>query len=364
MASITKRADFNFLRYANVWEDADVLMHALGGAPDRKFLSIASAGDNSLSLLTLDPSLVVAVDVSPIQLALTELKAVAIKTLSREECMAFLGFRASEKREQTYQHLRGALSPPAQELFDAHIPSIESGIVHRGKFEEYFRIFSSTVLPLIHRKKTVRQLLEEKSAEDQERFYNERWHNRRWEWLFRIFFSKWVMGRLGRDPEFMKEVDISVNRFILDQAKQHLSTPACQHNGMLRYQLTGNFGHELPHYLQEANYANIQARIDRLKFYQGYAEDAISEFGTFHGMNLSNIFEYMPLPVFESSAKALSDGLSEGGKLCYWNLMVTRHVHRIVDSIEYDEATTNAQRKVDKGFFYKGVVIEQKKNEH
>ena len=46
-ASIEERAAFDFVRYASVWEDADVLCAALapvgrGG----KLVSIASAGDN------------------------------------------------------------------------------------------------------------------------------------------------------------------------------------------------------------------------------------------------------------------------------------------------------------------------------
>src|ERR1035438_6503552 len=50
----------NALHYSCVWEDADVLCQALAPvAQGRRLLSISSAGDNSLALLTLDPSEVV-----------------------------------------------------------------------------------------------------------------------------------------------------------------------------------------------------------------------------------------------------------------------------------------------------------------
>ena len=39
--------NFQFIRYANCWEDADILSEALDVAENKKFLSIASAGDNS-----------------------------------------------------------------------------------------------------------------------------------------------------------------------------------------------------------------------------------------------------------------------------------------------------------------------------
>lgn len=46
---IEHRARFDLIRYANVWEDAELLVAALRPGPGKRFLSIASAGDNSLS---------------------------------------------------------------------------------------------------------------------------------------------------------------------------------------------------------------------------------------------------------------------------------------------------------------------------
>ena len=63
-------ADFtSLLRYAQCWEDADILLDALGVQPREICVSIASAGDNSLSLLTRSPARVIAVDLNPAQMA-------------------------------------------------------------------------------------------------------------------------------------------------------------------------------------------------------------------------------------------------------------------------------------------------------
>ena len=48
------RSDFSFIRYAQCWEDADILLEALDIGEGDVCLSIASAGDNSLSLLSAD----------------------------------------------------------------------------------------------------------------------------------------------------------------------------------------------------------------------------------------------------------------------------------------------------------------------
>ncbi|MCH7890232.1 MAG: DUF3419 family protein, partial [Gemmatimonadetes bacterium] len=51
---IEERASFESIRYGSVWEDADVLCEALAPvAKGGRLLSVASAGDNALALLTL-----------------------------------------------------------------------------------------------------------------------------------------------------------------------------------------------------------------------------------------------------------------------------------------------------------------------
>ena len=47
--AIQNRAAFDLVRYANCWEDADILLEALAVKQGDRCLSIASAGDNSSS---------------------------------------------------------------------------------------------------------------------------------------------------------------------------------------------------------------------------------------------------------------------------------------------------------------------------
>ena len=61
------RADFSQIRYAQCWEDADVLLEALDIEPGEVCLSIGSAGDNTLALLTRQPERVIAIDLNPVQ---------------------------------------------------------------------------------------------------------------------------------------------------------------------------------------------------------------------------------------------------------------------------------------------------------
>jgi len=179
--------------------------------------------------------------------------------------------------------------------------------------------------------------------------------------LFKLFFSRFVMGRLGRDPEFMREVDVHVGKAIFERAQQHLRIPLSQTNAMLRYNLTGNFGSLLPHYLLPENYERIRERVDRLVLVEGHAEHAIQQGGTFQRMNLSNIFEYMNVDTFRETAGALIQGLSPLGRMAYWNLLVPRYLSNLVDvPLTRLERFSATLKSADQGFYYRGFIVEER----
>lgn len=361
MGTIDRRTDFSILRYANCWEDPLLLLNGLATEPGDRILSVGSAGDNSFSLLTADPEQVVAIDISRTQLALIALKKAAIRRLDYPDLLGFLGFRTMTNRMHLFKSLKRDLSVDDFAFWNARREAIEAGIVHSGKFERYFQLFSRKVLPWIHTKATVERLLAPKSATEQEVFYDKIWNTWRWRLLFKLFFSRLVMGRLGRDPEFMREVDVHVGKAIFEQAERHLRLPLAQTNFMLRYNLTGNFGVLLPHYLLPENYPVIQQRIDRLTLCEGYAEHAIKQYGTFQRMNLSNIFEYMNRNTFVNTAVALVAGLAPNGRVAYWNLLVPRTLSRLGNvPVTRLDRLSETLKMTDRGFYYRDFIVEER----
>ena len=65
----------------------DRIVEGLDVQPGQVCLSIASSGENSLSLLTRSPSRVVAVDLNPAQLATLELRVAAFRVLEHGELL-------------------------------------------------------------------------------------------------------------------------------------------------------------------------------------------------------------------------------------------------------------------------------------
>src|SRR5262245_60405560 len=138
MTEAAGHADFSTIRYAQCWEDADVLVAALQPQPGHVCVSIASAGDNALALLSQGPARVLAVDLNSAQLACLELRVAAFKELEHSELLELIGSRNSSRRNELYQRCRKLPSQRCRSFWDSRPADIERGIGSAGKFERYF----------------------------------------------------------------------------------------------------------------------------------------------------------------------------------------------------------------------------------
>src|SRR5205823_3818047 len=150
-SEVAARVDFSGVRYAQCWEDADVLLEGLAVRPGDVCLSVASAGDNTLALLTRGPARVIAVDLSPAQLACLELRVAAYRALTHPELLKLLGSAPSGRRAALYRRCRPLLGPAARAFWDARPAQVATGAGGAGRFERYLTLFRRCVLPLVHR---------------------------------------------------------------------------------------------------------------------------------------------------------------------------------------------------------------------
>lgn len=359
---IEHRARFDLVRYANVWEDAEILRSALAPGPGKRVLSIASAGDNAFALLAAGAE-VVAADLSPAQLALVELKRAAIRRLNHEETLSFLGVRRNDRdRRAVYEELEHDLSGRARDFWRERQEEVAGGVIHHGKFESYFRLFRERVLPLVHRRQTVLGLLETRDEAGRKEFYETRWDNLRWRLLFRIFFSRFAMGRLGRDPEFFRYVEGSVAERILGRTRYALTVLPTHMNPYMEYILTGSFNRALPLYLRPEAFSDLKRNLDRLILFEGPIEKAAESHrdGGFDGFNLSDIFEYLDPPASAGIYGRLLETARPGARFAYWNMLVPRRLAEAfpgrVRSLDEEAKALFAK---DLAFFYSAFVLEE-----
>ncbi len=352
------RVKFDFIRYANCWEDADILCEALQPAPGKRIFSIASGGDNAFALLA-EGAEVLAADLNPAQLAVVELKSVAIRTLERAELLAFLGIQPASNRLETFQNLRADLSPAAQTWWDAQPDALAAGIIHAGKFERFLRTFGQRILPLVHRRRTIEALMQPRSPEDRSRFYRQTWDNRRWRALFKIAMSRPVLGRGGRDPAFFQHVDGPVSIRLLSRVGQAFQTLPLEENPWLDYILHGNFTRTLPRYLRPGILESLRKRLDHLTLVHGPAGN-LPDAGRFDGFNLSDIFEYLDPPACSELYGKLLAQSNPGARLAYWNMLVPRAVPLAL--AEQVTPLTELAAECfarDGAFFYSDFVVEE-----
>lgn len=362
MSEQLNNIDFNLVRYANCWEDADVLLKALQVGPGARVLSIASAGDNSFSLAAQQPDTVVAADISLPQLWLMELKMTAIRRMTREQYLCFAGFRESETRETDYRLLRTEISGEARQFWDARIQDIRTGIIHSGKFERYFQLFRTQYLPEVHPQAEIDELLKAKPASEQEHFHDTVWHTDAWKKLYAFYFGEQMMGDKGRDPGFLCHVEGKVSDIILSREVQHLRTVAAQKNYFLHYILNNRFQEEsLPHYVREEVYPTVQKNLHRITLFHGLLDDVLEQFPEFTHFNLSDIFEYMDVATFENTCRKLLSESAGQSRFAYWNLMVPRNMQVSFPEELSDDGTGNILKAEDHGYFYGSFHLNQKR---
>ncbi len=356
------KADFSQLRYAQCWEDADVLLEALDVQPDDVCLSIASAGDNTLALLAGNPSRVIALDLNPAQLASLELRVAAFRVLEHSELLELIGSRPSNRRTILYQRCRSLLSQPARRFWDGQAAAIGQGIGHAGKFERYLAFFRHRVLPLVHSKRRRAELLETKTRAERASFYARRWDTWRWKLVFNVFFSRFVLGRWGRDASFFDYVEGPVAPRILARARHALVELEPAENPYLHWIVTGQHGAALPFALREENFDPIRRNLDRLEWHCRSAEAylANADRGSIDRFNMSDIFEYMSPSNYHGLLERLIHAGTSGGRVAYWNTLVDRHrpVH-LDDRLRSLESLARNLHLRDKAFFYCGFVVEE-----
>jgi S-adenosylmethionine-diacylglycerol 3-amino-3-carboxypropyl transferase len=360
---IASRAKFDEIRYAQTWEDADTLVEALQVKPSDTVVSIAAAGDNAMALLAEGAERVIAVDLNPAQLACVRMRMAMYQHLTHGECLALLGSHASHHRGDLLDKAARTLSPEDQAFWAARRKDvIAHGVGGVGKFERYFRIFRDYVLPFIHTRETIDLLLKQREPDERTTFYDKHWNIWGWRMMLKGFFSRTVMGRLGRDPAFFDHVEGSPSDQVARLTRKALVHQDPSQNAYLSWILNGRHHEALPRAWRPESYETIRHRLDRLDVRLCTVETLAEEGVKADAFNLSDIFEYMGPEAHEKAYGTILAAANPGARIAYWNMMAPRrvpdvHAHRVTTHTEREKALHAG----DKAFFYRDLVIEEVK---
>ena len=374
------RVDFSLIRYSQCWEDTEVLLESLNIQENDICFGILSAGDNVFSMLAENPKKVVALDISFPQIALAKLKKEVFNSLSYEEMLEFMGVMKSDKRIEIYDRIKENLDKEVKEYWDFNKEAIQKGIIHAGKFEKFFKIFREKILPFVHSKKRIEKLLEKKSRQERIEYYDKYWNNFRWKLMFKLFFSKYIVGKLGRDKEFFRYAEKNISEEMKERSRYALCEQNPYENPYINYILTGNYRKDcLPYFLRKENFDKIRKNLHKVEILQSSVEEYLDQIDfKIDKFNLSDIFEYMSAENYSKLMGKIYDNAENNALLAYWNLIVERNSEKLdykkTDSeiaVTGKETNVNGKKyermkeldrklhEKDMTFFYTDFVVEK-----
>jgi S-adenosylmethionine-diacylglycerol 3-amino-3-carboxypropyl transferase len=312
------------VRYSQVWEDHAILSEGLAIGPDDHVLCIASAGCNALALLLAGAARVTAIDLNPAQAALVELKLAAYKRFEEHADFARLLGALPGDRLALYDRVRPGLPASAQAFWDANTADLQSGVIHTGRFDRYLDAFHKS--GAIDAGAAADLLAAEGEAAQTAAF--ERVTTAQMRGAFQKYFSRESMAKLGRDPAQFKYVPDGDITAALWERFRHVATQLpTRGNFYLEYLFTSTYADLAagPPYLAPQNYAKLRALAPRMNVVVASLEELLADRSQrFDKAGLSDVFEYMSPEATEGLMTALADGLSPGGRIAYWNLLIPR----------------------------------------
>ncbi len=327
---VQERPVFSRIVYSQCWEDPEIAADGLRLGPQDDLLCLTSAGDNVMALSLRQPRSIIALDFSAAQNGLLELKLAALRKLSWYEYVAFLGARPSFDRVSVYRdRLRGELRDEVRAYFDGQEAQLARGINHAGRFQRYLSTFRTVLLPLIHGRAVVEEMMSIGDRDARDEYYRRVFDNRRWRALFTMFFGKAVMARLGRDPAFFKYVDRdNIGGIFLERARHALVETSPRDNHFMQYAMLGRYPdlERGPVYLRESNFEALRRSTEKIQIVRSDLESALGTLGerALSALYLSDLFEWVSPEHHETMMRAIVRATRPGGRMVYWNLLVPR----------------------------------------
>jgi S-adenosylmethionine-diacylglycerol 3-amino-3-carboxypropyl transferase len=339
MSTFADAAVHEDVRYSQVWEDHALLTQALTPvAAGGTVLSLASAGDNVLALLLAEepPARIVAVDVSPAQTALFELKLAAIRSLqSADEVAAFLGARPSDERAEMYARLREQLSPDACGCWDERPDAIAAGVIGCGLLDRYILGFVRTYMPALVDATALDAFLASSDIHAQRTLFSA--SVSAIEPAVREFYGRaGLQGRARDETQFAHVSEEDVGGVFWKRFEAVCTAMPARGNFYLEYLLAGGYRDLAlgPPYLRAESFELLRARIDRITLVRAElgAWLGTAEPESIDAANLSDVFEYLSSEQSTELLTALAARMRRGGRIAYWNLFVNRDASSYTDA--------------------------------
>jgi S-adenosylmethionine-diacylglycerol 3-amino-3-carboxypropyl transferase len=327
------------ISYSSCNEDSRSELKALRLGAGKRVFCITAGGGRVLNLLYDHPQEILAVDVNPTQNHLLELKIAAMRALSYEPYLAFLGVRRARDRLKVYQGLRPALSHAAGAYFDAHPELVRRGVLFQGSLERFLvhvsRI-SHAVRPL-----WIRRLFKFDDIAKQRHFLDG-WNTRAWRFVGEMLCRRSFLELFSRDPGFWRFVppEVPLHRHIFDLMHRYLCNHLARESHLLQLVFFARYIYEpaMPIYLLPGSFERIREALKatQVTIVTAPAAAALADVAdrSFDAYSIADVSSYLSEADFGTLMDEIMRTARAEARLCSRGIFVHRplppdHVHRV-----------------------------------
>lgn len=347
----------NAIHFAQIREDSWVEHSVAQAACPQRSAVIASGGCTALSLLFDHTDRLIAIDASPAQCALVEVRKAAIRHLTRDQYLAFIGERMDSGRLQTWTKLAPDLPAYARNYWSAHPEWIAQGIQYAGTTERFYRFISGHLQGLLG-PDALSELLQAPTISEQQRVYARHFAKEVTREVLRVLLSK--STHLLFFPAFMfgKAQEHDFSAFFIGQFEREVQSRPLLDNYFLSQLFFGryldNHARGLPPYLTPDGYACAKRNIDKLEVRVAPLHEALREERDLDAFFLSNVFDWCAGELMEATSAAVSCAARPGATLLYRNMLSESAIaHRFVR----DDLRSKHLHEQDRSILYRNLSI-------
>ncbi len=340
--------------FSQVQEDANTELSIAKQLNADKIFVIASGGCTALSLLALEPKHLLACDINPAQVALLELKRLALQ----DDVNSAVHHFYNDATPLYNQHHAG-LSITTQAHWLDNTNSLKHGLNRLGTIDRKLRQAIQLFHTFIHPKKHVRQMLNFTNLDLQKQYYTMTWDNWRWKACFSlakrflpVVYSRTILDKLP--DEFIEDIKQQVEHTLQ-------SSPSVNNPYLWQIFLPQKMPQEshLPIYLQAENYVKLQHSLATMHSQVGDAAEVIrNSKEKFNFFALSNILE-----LNEGYAAELAEAIFENAELGAG--IILRFIFEpqggelepFKQYFQYEAELSEEVRNTDRGLFCKHIFV-------
>ena len=348
------------LSYSFGNEDFRTEKKALQPKANDNIMVITASGDRPLNLLSEEVGRIYSIDANPIQNALLDLKKAALKHLSYEQYLAFLGITPCKERLHTYQMLQKDLQPETIEQLLTYQKQIAKGIIFQGAVEKLILTASLAIRTL--RGNKANRLFTFDDIEEQATFVEKHWNTPSLRTLFKLAVSPYVSRIILKDPGLYEHIshDIKSSSHLYNRYHSSLVNFLARENPLLSLCFQGKVYEEgYPPYLQESKCTHIRKQLDKIEF---STIDLISSLeeqpdNSFDAFSLSDVSSYLSQQDFCRMVKEMVRAAKPGARFCLRQFLSDHRVpEEVAPLLQREPALEKELENEDRCFVYRFMV--------